>query len=733
MTERSKKSPRNRKPFSRTALLCGALVLLVCFAYLPSLSGGFIWDDDTNVTDNLQLRTLAGLRRIWLEPGATQQFYPITYTSFWLDHHLLGSNPFGYHLENVLLHALAALLLWRLLAKLRVPGAWLGAALFALHPVCVESIAWVTERKNTLSGVFFLGSLLAATKFWLPNLNPAMPISKAVNRAKTSPAAMDFGPWKFYWLALILYTGALMSKTSAVGLPVVILLLLWWQHRKPDWHGLGLTAPFFAVGLAMGLITMKVEKSMGASGEGWAYSPLERCLIAGRDLWFYLGKLIWPHPLTFFYPRWAVHVLQPWGYLLLAAIVVGSALLWRKREGWGRPALFVVGYFVAMLFPVLGFFNVSFFQFSFVADHLQYLACIGPLALSGALIAKALDAQSNHKLLVKQAIVGALLLGLAALTWRQAGEYRSAETLWRNTLADNPGSWTAHYILGNTLAGKGEFDDALREYNIAAQMDPNYAYAHFGLGNIQAERGNLNGAIQEYNTVLSLKPNFTKARINLGNILFRHGDHASAEQQFRMVLKTETDNPDAHFNLGNTLAAEGKVEEAIREYSQTLQLDSGYAYAHYSLANLLAGKGDLNGAIQEYNRTLQIDSENVEAHYNLGNVFSSQDKVDAAIQEYTLALKIKPDYVEALYNLGNVQAGKGNLDEAIKEYFKVLQIRPDFVQAHFNLGNFLAARGRFAEAREQFNIALRLKPDYPEAQQQLQAVNQAEAVTAAGK
>ena len=732
MTERLKKSPRNRKHFPHTGLPGALLVLLVCIAYLPSMSGGFLWDDEANVTDNLALRTLAGLRRIWLEPGATQQFYPVTYTSFWLDHHLMGLNPFGYHLENVLLHALAALLLWRLLSKLRVPGAWLGAALFALHPVCVESIAWVTERKNTLSGVFFLGALLAATRFWLPKLTPATPNPKAINRAKTARAA-DFGPWKFYWLALALYIGALMSKTSTVGLPGVILLLLWWQRGKPGWRAFCLLAPFFAVGLAMGLITMKVESGMGAGSEGWSFSPVERCLIAGRDLWFYLGKLIWPHPLTFLYPRWVVRASQPWAYLPLAAAMAGLALLWRKRESWGRPALLVAGYFVAMLFPVLGFFNVSFFQISFVGDHLQYLACIGPLAFAGALIATALDAEPKREPLVKKAISGALLLGLGVLTWHQAGKYRDAETLWRDTLARNPDSWAGHYNLGNALAARRDFDGALREYNTAAEIAPNYAYAHFGLGNIQAASGNLNEAVQEYTKVLSFKPDFTKVRNNLGNIFYRNGDLEAAEQQFRAVLQTEPNNADASYNLANTLAGEGKMEPAIQTYKETLRIDPSYAYAHYSLANLLVGKGDLKGAIEEYNRTLKIDSDNVQALYNLGNVLSSQGKADAAIQEYTQALKIKPDYVEARYNLGNAQAGKGNLDEAIQQYKKVLEIRPDFLQAHFNLGNFLAAKGRFAEAKQQFNAALRLKPDYVEAQQQLQAVTQAEAAAATGK
>lgn len=711
-------------------VLCGGLlVLLVFLAYLPSLRGTFLWDDNANVTDSLPLRSLDGLRRIWLEPGATQQYYPVTYTTFWIDWHLFGLNPFGYRVVNLLLHTLAALVMWRLLKALGTPGSWLGAVLFALHPVCVESVAWITERKNTLSAVFFFGSLLAATRFW-----QSAPCAASSPRqpapARAREMAQRRGPWKFYFVSLLLYAAALSSKTSTVGLPVVILMLLWWRRAKPGWRGVLLLCPFFALGLAMGLITMHVEKSMVTAGEYWSFPAVERCVIVGKDVWFYLGKLIWPHPLAFFYPRWSTAGPLPWEYLPLAGAALGIAFLWRKRDTWGRPGLFVLGYFVVMLFPVLGLLNVSFFQFSFVADHLQYLACAAPLALAAAVIANGLDMTATEPPLLKQAVACALIMGLSALTWCQSRTYRDPETLWRGTLANNPGSWTAHYNLGSTLAARGEYQGALHEYEAAAQMDPNPAYAHFSLGNFQTARGNLDDAVREYTEVLSLKPNFTKVHNNLGNVLFRKGESAKAEQEFRAALQIEPQNADAHYNLGNTLAAEGKIGDAIQQYHSALELDPEYAYAHFNLANVLTAGNDLKGAIEEYRRTLHIDPENSEAHYNLGNALSAEGLDSDAISEYTEALRVRPDYIEALYNRGNVQAKSGALDKAIEDYGAVLKIRPDFAQAHFNLGNFFAAKGLYSRAREEFNSVLRLKPDDPQAHQQLQAVAQAEAASA---
>ena len=356
------------------------MVLLVFLAYFPALRGQFLWDDDVYVTGNTTLHSVNGLWQIWFKPGVTVQYYPLTFTSFWLEYHLWGLNPLGYHVTNVCLHALSAILLWLVLRRLGVRGAWLGAAIFALHPVHVESVAWITERKNALSGFFYLGSILAGLKFWLPKQAPL-----SSNVASAPVSNISHGPWRFYVVGLVLYLFALWSKTATVALPVVILLLLWWKCRKVVRRDICLLLPFLAVGMGMGLITMWVEENqVGAAGQEWGFSFVERCLVTGRMLWFYLGKLLWPHPLMFVYPRWEIHASQPTAYLPVLAAGIGLWVLWRCRSGWGRPVLCAMVYFIAVLFPVLGFFNVFFFRYSFVCDHFQYLASIGPLALAAA-------------------------------------------------------------------------------------------------------------------------------------------------------------------------------------------------------------------------------------------------------------------------------------------------------------------------------------------------------------
>jgi len=680
------------------------LVLLVIVAYLPALRGQFIWDDDYHVVKSAPLRSLAGLWRIWFEPGATQQYYPLTHSSFWLDYHLWGLHPMAYHAENILLHALGAVLVWRLLRRLEVRAAWLGAAFFALHPVGVESVAWITERKNTLAGVCFLGAMLAAVEFWLPL--PALCAAKAGQGAETSEPGI--GRWKFYWIALLLYLCGLWSKTATVGLPAVILLLAWWKRRRVTWRDGLLLAPFVALGLGLGLVTNSIEHQFivhAANAQDWHFSPVQRCLIAGRAWWFYWGKLCWPYPLMFVYPRWKIETESWPGWLAVGAAAVVWFLLWRKRRTWARPVLAAAGYFVIMLFPVLGFFNAFPFRYSFVADHFQYLAAIGPLALAAAGLTSALGYFAKENALVKPALCGALLLMLGVMTWRQTGIYDNLETLWRDTLARNPEAWMAHDNLGIYLSESGRFEEADRHYRKAIELHANDQMAYYDLGLESAIQGHLDQAAQNFAKSLEICPGYALAHYQLGNVLARKGDLDEAIDQYTLALQADPRLALGHFNLANALAHKGRLDEAIRHYLECSRLDPKFVAAPLSLGNILADHGKLEEASAVYARILETQPDYAPAHVALGRILAAQQHVDEAISHYRQALDINPNSVEALANLGNALVHKNQLEEAVTCYRAALQLDPRNPVIHYDLSVALNRQGKAAEAQAEWEKA----------------------------
>lgn len=437
----------------RARLALAALALLTVIVYLPALRDRFIWDDDLYVTENQTLTSLDGLRRLWVEPTVNVQYYPLVHTTFWIERHWWGLQPAGYHLNNVLLHALNALLLCLVLRRLRVPGAWLAAAIFAVHPVMVESVAWITERKNVLSTAFYLLSLLAWFRFAPPD------DERAARR------------WRFYFLALALFLGALLSKTVTCSLPVALLLIAWWKRGRIQWRDALPTLPFFALGAALGLTTAWLEKhTVGASGADYSLTFFDRCVLAGRAVWFYAGKLAWPAELVFIYPRWRVDASQAWQWIFPAALWGGLAALYFLREKIGRGPLAAVLFFVATLFPALGFVDVFPFRYSFVADHFQYLASLGLITLFAALAARL----ATRGRAILPAVAGAILVWLGLLTWLQASVYFNLETLWRDTLDKNNEALIAHFNLANLLGTQGKLEEARAHYDEALRIDPRF-------------------------------------------------------------------------------------------------------------------------------------------------------------------------------------------------------------------------------------------------------------------
>src|ERR1700693_1151151 len=458
----------------RACILALLVVGVTVFAYRPAWNGGFIWDDDDYVTNNRLLIAPDGLRRIWFSLDSPSQYFPLVYTTFRIEHALWGLNPSGYHWVNILLHVANALLVWRLLARLNIPGAWLAGAIFALHPVQVESVAWITERKNVLMGFFFLLTLLAWAAF----------IDERTKR-----------PWAFYGLALVLYGLALSAKSTACTLPAALLLILWLQRKRINWERILQVVPFFLVGLGMGLVTIWWERyHQGTRGALFALGPAERILIASRAVWFYLGKLIWPSRLTFIYPRWTISPAHLLDYIWLLAAVGLCVVIYFARRYVGRGVEVAAAFFVATLSPVLGLIMLYTFRYTFVADHYQYLASIGPIALASAGVVSLAGTFKVGRPLIFGAAV-TLVGTLAALTWRQSAMYADLEALWRTTLARNPDCWMAQINLGAVLSQKGEIDEAIAHYRAALQLQPDFTYADFNLGMGLLQKGEIDEAI----------------------------------------------------------------------------------------------------------------------------------------------------------------------------------------------------------------------------------------------
>jgi tetratricopeptide (TPR) repeat protein len=472
------------------------LLMVTLAAYQPAWNGGLIFDDTGNITGP-KLASIEGLGRIWAAPGTTMQYYPLLYTVFWACYHVFGASTTGYHLLTIVLHAFAAFLLAMVLLRLGLKrGAWLAAGIFALHPIMVESVAWITQLKNTLSGVFFLGAALAFVNF-----------SESRQRRP-------------YFLALGLFILGLLSKTAIAAFPLAVLAVLWWKRGRLTWRREILPLlPFFLAALLSGIVTIYVEHSfigLRNIGDELGLSFLERVLLAGRIFWFYLGKVFFPADLLFFYPRWDISAVVWWQYLFPAtALLVGGAL-WAARKRWRAPfAAFL--FFSAMLLPVIGFLNVYFFRYSFVADHLQYYAAIGPIALAAGLAEKGLEylAQGMQRFF-RPAAFGIIFLTLGGLTWKQSALYDNAELLYRTTIKKNPACWIAYNNLGVILSNTRRMDEAMATLLKALKIKNDFAEVYFNCGTLLMKIGRIDEAIANYRKALEIDPNYVEARKNLG-------------------------------------------------------------------------------------------------------------------------------------------------------------------------------------------------------------------------
>jgi tetratricopeptide (TPR) repeat protein len=672
-------------------------ICLAIAAYWPALTGTLLWDDSSHVT-RPELQSFHGLWRIWFDLGATQQYYPLLHSAFWLEHHIWGDAVIGYHLTNVLLHGISAILIALILRRLAIPGAWLAGMIFAIHPVTVEAVAWISEQKSTLSAVFYLSSALLYLDF------------DRTRRRKT------------YWLAFGLFLLALMSKSITATLPAALLVVLWWKRGKLNIkQDVKPLIPWLAVGAGAGLFTAWVERTyIGATGSEYALSIVDRFLLAGRVLWFYPSKIFWPVNLIFIYPRWTIDAGVWWQWLFPLAVFAVAATFGRITPK-NRAPLAAFLFLAGTLFPVLGFLNVYPFRYAWVADHFQYLASLGIIVPLSAGLVRISEHARIQRSLAQGA--GALLVAvLGCLTWLQSGTYRNSTTLYTVTLERNPGAWMAHNNLGQELArNPGRMPDAISHYEAALKIKPDAPEPNNNLGNALLNTpGQEKEAMALFRTALQAKPNYADAHTNLGNALLATGQIQAAIEEHQNAIAIKPDLAEAHYNLANALRlVPARLSEAVGQYQEALRLDPGMVDAHLNLGSTLSQiPGRSAEAIEEVTEALRLRPDYPEGHYNLGMVLASEDgQLANAVSEFETALRLRPDYIEAHANLGIALLDMPNRkDEAIAHLETAVRLGPQIPEAHYMLGAGLSEiPARVPQAIAEFRTALRLRPKYAEA------------------
>jgi tetratricopeptide (TPR) repeat protein len=570
---------------------CLILAVVTILAYQPAWHGGLLWDDD-NCTTPRELRSLDGLRQIWFQPRATAQYYPLLYTSYWIQQRLWGDSTTGYHLVNLLLHIGCAVLVLKILRFLRIPGAELAAVIFALHPVNVETVAWIAERKNVLSAIFALGATLCYLKF-------------DESRSRRS-----------YALAIGLFLLGLLSKTAIVTVPLAWLVIFSWKRAAISWRrDFVPSIPFLFLAAVAGLVTRWFENvGIGYKARILDLSLLGRCLIAGRAFWFQLSNLVWPSNLTFVYPRWDINSGVWWQYLFPIGVLGLLVILWSLRR-WSRAPLAGVLIYILLLLPSLGFLNIYFFVYSFVADHWQYLACVGIIAPCASGIVLLAARSKRWQALLEPATM--LLMGgvLFVLTWQQSRMYTDIETLYRTTIARNPACWMAQVNLGNTLYQANRIPEAMDLFKQAMRLKP--AVGHYSVANALVLRGRTSEAIDQYKQALQIDPDYAEAHHNLGSAFLLMGRTPEAIEHYEQALRIDPAFAGAHNNLGNALVKTGRSAEAIDHFEEALRITPNSADAHNNLAAALAQMGRTSEAIEQLKAALRIKPYDTDTRKNL--------------------------------------------------------------------------------------------------------------------
>jgi tetratricopeptide (TPR) repeat protein len=688
-----------------------AVFLVAFLVYLPSLRGGFVWNDVDYVTKPA-LRSLGGLWDIWFNIGATEQYYPLLHSFFWLQYWVFGDAPLGYHVVNVLLHAACAALLVLIVRRLfqgsaAIPLAagptnergglgitrdttntiaLLSGLIFAVHPVYVESVAWISEQKNTFSLLWYLLAGLAYLR-WQDDRggvgSTSRPGSNDRGGAEAAGASSQPCPWwksSGYWIATAFFLLAILSKSLTASLPAVLLVLTWWRTGR-WWDGRTWIpfVPWVIGGAGMGLLTGWVEHHfIGAQGDDFALNAIERGVLAGRVIWFYIGKYAWPAELIFIYPRWTVDTGVWWQWLFPVAAVGLLAWFWTMRARTRGPLAGLL-IFVGTLIPTIGFFNVYAFKFSYVADHWNYLPSVA-LAVAAAWGAVALaerlgggaGSSSQPYLVIASA---AVLLLLAGLSWRQCAGYRDLETFYQTILRQNPDCWLAQNNMGLIELGRGR---------------PQLAVDYF-------ER------------TLQLRPKDPEPENNLGTALQNLGRRREAIPHFEAAIRKWPDYANAYYNLGNAQFNEGRVAEAVQSFAAAVRIQPSQSGARHNLGVAYLQLGRTEDAIAQFAEALIVRPDYPEAHHSLGVTLNQLGRTSDALPHLRTAVQLRPNAPDWQLDLALTLTNTGQLPEALAAFQRALALRPDSSDIRLKFAVALALAGREADAQEQNREGRRLR------------------------
>jgi len=698
-----------------------SLAILTLIAFAPVFRAGYVWDD-VAMTKNPMVHTWEGIGKIWLHPGENlkeDHYWPITYSTFWLEDKVWGDRAPGYHAVNLLLHLANVLILWRLFGRLNVPGAWLAAAVFAVHPVHVESVTWVIERKDVLSAFFYLLTALCFLNF------------------------EERGAVKFFAGAAVCFLAAMLSKSVVVTLPIALLIILWWKRREISGRAVMLLG---ALALIAAIVTFS---DLVYLHQRTQYNPnlafAQKIHVVGRSTWFYFEKLLWPANLMTIYPRWNLNVSQI-GFCIFAAGLLGAlAVAWKFREEFGRGAIAAAAFFLLTLAPTSGLIGYGFMKHSFVADRFEYLASAGLIVLIVAIGTKLADKLLLNSKEINRIAAGAVLACLALVTFRQTILYKNNETLFSYNISKNPHAGLAYNNLGVGLADRGLLDQAAEMYEKALEFDPDNKDAANNLGvmldkagkneeakkfyasviektgspdslsnmgSIVLDEGRIDEAIQYFQKALEMDPNALDALTGMGAAKLNQGRPEEAAVFFNRAIKFQPNAPKALAGLGSIRLQEGKIAEALDLFDRGLAADPKMQDALVGRGLALAQTGRLEEAIASYQKAIQIMPKYADAHNALAVAQQMLGKLDDSIASYRRALEARPDYVDALAGLGSSLAQKGNIEEATSVLNRAIQLNPNHADAQNTLGTVLLRQGHVPEAVEHFQRTLAEDPHH---------------------